>query len=388
MVTVRNALELILKNIHPIEDFEYVFIYDALDRIAWEDIVSPNNIPDFKRSAMDGYGLVGKCQEYRVVQRIKDLDECTSIRINTGFPIPDGVIAVAEVEIVKREGDSIKLIKPVEEKRNFTEVGVELKKGEVILRKGERISVRKRALLAYCGLTTIKVVRKPIVGFLTTGDEVIFPGEEYKKFSVYNANYFILDGLIKKWLGEPIYFGHVFDNIDEIGEKVESMINRCDLIITAGGVSAGSRDFIKNVLQDRFNADVIFDKTTIKPGKPAVFAIIKDKPFFGMPGWPSALYATAYVYLKPMLNKLAGKSKKEFELICKTKEPMKSRQGKYYFNRVKVLFEDGFFKVLSAGSQKTDNFFSTAVADGLVGIDEERGNVEKDQQLPLILFDD
>ncbi len=388
MLKVNDALNLIEKNTNPIDGFEFVYVYDVLNRIAYEDVLSPIDVPDFLRSAMDGYGLVGDCSEYRLVEEDNELEECTCIRINTGFPIPEKVWAVAEVEIVKVKDGYLRLLKPVEKKRNFTVKGVEIKEGQVILNKGERISVRKRALLAYCGVSLIKVRRKPIVGIITTGDEVVFPGSAKNRNSVYNANYFILDGLVKEWLCTPVYLGHVEDSANKLKETIFYALNRCDFLITTGGVSMGSRDFIKSILSDCDDVEILFDKTTIKPGKPAILARIKDKLFFGMPGWPSALYATAYIYLRPILSKLAGLKTNKNDFTCILSEAMKSKQGKFYFNRVNLDFNNGMFYAHSSGSQKTDNFYSTAIADGLVGIEEEKGSVESGQQLPLIIFND
>ncbi len=387
MVKVEDAVNLIKKYTEPVKGFEELFISEAVNRIAYEDVVSKSNIPDFLRSAMDGYGLVGKCDKYRVVEKEDELADCTCIRINTGFPIPEKVYAVAEVEIAKFKDGFIVLTRDIEEGRNFTVAGVEVKKGDVILEAGERVSLRKRALLAYCGITGIKVRRKPVVGLITTGDEVIFPSKEQGKHTVFNANYFILDGLVRKWFGEPVYFGHVGDSVAGLSELVFYALDRCDLVITSGGVSMGSKDFVKEAVK-RGAFEVIFDKTTIKPGKPAIFAKTGGKLFFGMPGWPSALYTVAYLYLKPMMYRLAGCKEKELNLTAKLLEPMKSKKGKFYFNRVKIGFESGEFTAVSAGSQKTDNFFSTAMADGLLGIDEEKGSVDKGQRLPLIIFDD
>ena len=387
MVRVEDAVNLIKRYTEPVKGFEELFIGEVVDRIAYEDVVSKNDIPGFLRSAMDGYGLVGKCDKYRVVEKEDELADCTCIRINTGFPIPEKVYAVAEVELVEVKDGFIKLTRDVEEGRNFTVAGVEVKKGDVILKAGERVSLRKRALLAYCGITGIKVRRKPIVGLITTGDEVIFPSEEQGKHTVFNANYFILDGLVRKWFGEPVYFGHVGDSVENLHELIFYALDRCDLVITSGGVSMGSRDFVKEAVKNG-GFEIIFDKTTIKPGKPAVFAKIGEKLFFGMPGWPGALYTTAYLYLKPMMYRLAGCEEKELSLTAKLLEPMKSKKGKFYFNRVKIGFESGEFTAVSAGSQKTDNFFSTAMADGLLGIDEEKGSVDRGQRLPLIIFDD
>ncbi|AEA34418.1 molybdopterin molybdotransferase MoeA [Hippea maritima] len=390
MLRVDDAIDVILSNVFPIDGWDEVFLDNALNRVAFEDVVSNIDVPDFDRSAMDGYALVfgDDKKRFRVVESADELEENCCIRINTGFPIPDKADAIAEVEITKRVGNYIELLKPVERKRNFTSKGIELKKGGLLLKKGERISVRKQALLAYSGVFKLKVFRVPIVGIITTGDEVIFAGDEFESGKVYNANYFILKGLVQKWLGSPVYFGHIKDDKALLKKTIRHTLKRCDILLTTGGVSMGSRDFIKSVLSD-MDANIFFEKTTIKPGKPAVFAKIEDKPFFGLPGWPAALFTVAYVYLKPMLFKLAGIDKLANEYLnCIIDESMHSKMGKCYFDRVRLTITDGMYHGVSAGSQKTDNFYSVAVADGLVRIDEKEEDKEKGAELPLIVFDD
>lgn len=387
MVKVEEAIEIILKNTETVRGYEYISIDNAYDRIAYEDVFSKIEIPSFKRSAMDGYGLVGDCDKYRIVEDEGELEDCTCIRINTGFPIPDKVKAVAEVEIVDVKDGYLSLKKNVEDERNFTFAGIEVKKGTRIVKKGDRLSVRLVSLCAYCGISHIKVFRKPIVGIITTGDEVIFPFEKPTKNTVYNCNYYILKGLVNKWFGSPIYFGHAKDDKGDLERVFKDAIKSCDLVLSTGGVSKGSRDFTKEIIKE-LNGEIFFDRTTIKPGKPAVFAKVEGKIFFGLPGWPSALYTVAYLYLKPLLYKLAGYEYKAENLTCIIDEDMHSREGKYYFDRVSVEFRDGAYHAVSTGSQKTDNFYSLAIADGLVGIEEDKGDVSRKSIVKLVLFDD
>ncbi|WP_025209339.1 molybdopterin molybdotransferase MoeA [Hippea sp. KM1] len=391
MIRVNEAIEIIKDNTRPVDGWEEVFLDGALDRVSYEDVFSQIDVPSFSRSAMDGYAVVFSSKNdkrFRIVDDEGLLKEGCCIRINTGFPIPEQADAIAEVEIVKKDGGFIELTRDIERQRNFTFSGVELKRGDVVVARGERISVRKWGLLAYSGVYRLKVRRRPNVGIITTGDEVVFAGDRLKRGGVYNANYYILYGLTRKWLCNPIYFGHVKDDPEKLREAIAYAINRCDAVLTTGGVSKGSRDFIKSILKD-MDAKVFFDKTTIKPGKPAVFATVGDKPFFGLPGWPAALYTTAYVYLKPMLFRLAGLDSVGVGYpYCVMDEPTHSRAGKCYFNRVRLSVVDGEYHGVSAGSQKTDNFYSIAVADGLVRIDEEEEDKEEGVRLPLIVFDD
>ncbi|WP_035589315.1 molybdopterin molybdotransferase MoeA [Hippea jasoniae] len=388
MIEVREALELIEKNVSSIDRYEEIFLDSASDRVAFEDIKSPIDVPSFDRSAMDGYALCGSHKGYKIVQSVDDFKDGCCLRINTGNRLPDNCFAVAEVEIVKKDNGFIKLLRDVEARRNFTFKGVEIKKGDVIVKKGERISVRKLGLIAYVGLFKVKVFAKPTVALITTGDEVVFPFENKQDDSVYNTNYFIVSNLLKKWHADVLYLGHVTDNKELIKEKILRGFECADIVITTGGVSKGSRDFIKEAA-DELGVDILFDKTTVKPGKPAVFGVFDKKVFFGLPGWPAALFSVAYLYLKPLVLKMAGrKDYKTLLLECIADEDMHSRKGKFYLNRVFLDYIDGQFHAKLTGSQKTENFFTVAIGEGFAIVDEKEGDIPASSRLPLLIFDD
>ncbi len=390
MIKVEDALRVILQNTKIKNISEEVYIDEIVNRISFEDVKSNVEFPSFNRSAMDGYAVIfgNNKKQFRIVDNIDDFTKGCCIRINTGFPIPDAADSIVEIEHTKSENGQLYLDIDLEKNRNFTYKATEVKIGDILVKKGERISIRKAALLAYCGIVRAKVYQKPIVGFITTGDEVVFPGDEIPKNKVYNANYFILKELLKKWGAQPIYFGHIEDKKEEIKEKLSYAVKRCDIVLTTGGVSKGSRDYTKEILNE-MEAEILFLQTTIKPGKPAAFGKIDDKLIFALPGWPAALYTTAYVYLKVLIQKMSGLSGyKNSMYLCKLAENMHSKKGKDYFNRVFLSYEDNEFHCKSAGSQKTDNYYSVAKADGLLEIDESKGDVEKGSRLYFLPFDD
>ena len=390
MIDVKEAVDIILKNVQPKDIYEEIYISDSTDRICFDDVTCDMDIPTFTRSAMDGYALVfGQDKHrYKIVENKEDLKENRCIRINTGFPIPKIADAVAEVEKTVKNGEYIIIEDIVQKERNFTKSGTELKKGSSLIKKGEKISVRKMALLAYAGVVSIKVYQKPIVGIITTGDEVVFPSCNLPENSVFNSNFFIVDGLAKKWGANTIYFGHINDEKTAFRERMLYALDRCDVLLTTGGVSKGTKDYTKDVLRD-IGANVLFERTVIKPGKPAAFAAYKDKYIFSLPGWPAALYTTAYVYLKPFLMKSAGMSRYDNIFLSGIlNEDMHSQKDKDYFNRVKVEYKKGEFYLNSAGSQKTDNYYSIANSDGLVWLDTKKENVKKGSELPFLFFED
>ncbi len=389
MVTTKEAIEIILNSAEINNTYEEVYVSNCLERVCSEPVKSKIDIPTFTRSSMDGFAIAfGKDNRYKILSEKDGLTAGECVRVNTGFPIPKGADAVVEIEKTEIINDTITTKDVIEPERNFTKRGSELKKGDILVDRNEKINIRKRALLAYAGVVSLKVFRKPTVGIITTGDEVVFPGCDAPKNSVFNSNFFILDGLVKKWGVNTVYFGHIPDEKGLFEERLLYALYRCDIVVTTGGVSKGTRDYAKDVL-NRIKAEVLFDKSTIKPGKPAAFASYKDKFIFSLPGWPAALYTTAYIYLKPFLLKISGNSSYDNTVLEGiVDEDMHSRKGKDYFNRVKINYRKGEFHLTSAGSQKTDNYLSIAEADGLVWLDTEIGDKKKGSRLPFIFFDD
>ncbi len=388
MIDVRSALELIEGCNITTPTCEEVFISDTIGRTACENIVSPVDFPAFTRSAMDGYALVGSANstQFALVNSASELKDGTCIRVNTGFPIPKHAFAVVELEKTTLKNGIVILEKPVEKKRNFTEKASEIRKGEILIEKGTLIDEKLRSLLAYVGLSSVKVFRKPVVGIVTTGDEVVFPGKSTEENVVYNCNYFILEGLLKKWGAQPVYFGHIPDEKEIFVKTVKNAIERCDFLITTGGVSKGSRDYTREVLKT-IGCEFIFENTTIKPGKPALLAKLGDKYIFGAPGWPSALYTVAVVYVKPLTLRFCGN--REYKHRFNTgvlKHDMHANKKKDYFNRVIVTMENGTYMLESSGSQKTDTFLSVARASGLVWIEKGKGDVPAGSKLPFIFI--
>ncbi len=389
MITTKEAVGIVLNNAKFEDIYEEVYVSDCLGRVSYENVVSKVDIPTFTRSSMDGYAVrFGNENLYKIINEGEKLEPGSCIRVNTGFEIPAFADAVVEVEKAAVKDGYIEIEEEIKKQRNFTKKGSELKKGDILIGTHKRIDVRTRALLAYAGVVSLKVYKKPVVGIITTGNEVVFPGCLAQKNSVFNSNYFILEGLVRKWGAEPVYFGHIPDKKEALKKRLMYALNRCDVLLTTGGVSKGTKDYAKDVLKE-VNAKMFFEKSTIKPGKPAAFAAYEDKFIFSLPGWPAALYTTAYLYLKPFLLRISGSENYEnmfFEGIID--EDMHSQKGKDYFNRVKIDYKNGEFHLKLVGSQKTDNYFSIAKAEGLVWLDTEKGDEKKGSKLPFLFFDD
>ncbi len=383
---VEEALKIILDTT-PTKPSQKIYINESLERVVYSDILAKSNYPSYNKTAMDGYAIVYKNKDkpLKEVFDAKDFDETCALRLNTGMEIPPIGDCVVEVELVEKKDGFIFIKKNVEQYRNFVFSGSEIKKGDIVIQKGELINAQKMALLAYLGELIIDVYQKPIVGVITTGDEVVMPGEGAHSSMVYNANYFYLDGFIREQNAQCIYFGHVKDDIDELKKTYKYALSRCDILVSTGGSSKGTKDFTKNAFE-ALGIEIKFDETTIKPGKPLIFGVLGDKLVFGMPGWPSSLVVNTQVFLKPAIKKMSGLSKYTNDIIfAKTTKSMHSRIGKDYFNRA-VLKYNGSLVIEPLNSQDTSNFISMAKANCLVHIDSLLADVEEGTLLPLIMI--
>ncbi|OSS42743.1 Molybdopterin biosynthesis protein MoeA [Desulfurella amilsii] len=385
---VLEALEIVL-DCSKTKPSQTVFLSDSLGRVACIDILAKSDYPCLNKTAMDGYAIVYKNKDkpLKEVFDINQFDENSAFRLNTGNDIPQICDSVIEVELIEKHDGYIKLSKNVEKYRNFVFAGSEIKKGEIVIKKGELINEQKMALLAYVGEVLIEVYQKPIVGIITTGDEVVFPGATAQKGSVYNTNYFYLNGFVKKLNAECIYFGHIRDNINELVETYRYALSRCDILVSTGGSSKGTKDFTKKVFE-ALGIDIKFDETTVKPGKPLIFGNLGDKLVFGMPGWPSSLVVNTQVFLKPALKKLSGLTNyKNAIYYASTTKSMHSRMGKDYFNRAILTYNNKGLFIEPLESQDTSNFFSMAKANCLVWLDASTGDVENGTLLTVITID-
>lgn len=378
--------------------FEVVTLEKTYGRVLAEDVHSPIDIPDEDKSAIDGYAfnsesvtelparlkIVGETAAGDIDRKKVDIGE--AVFVMTGGIIPQGADAAVRIEDVKVEDGYVIIDFPVKRGTLVNFQGSELKKGELILEKGVRLDYRKVGLLANLGIYRVKVFQKPVVGIVTTGNEVLEPYEKYRKGCVRNSNYYILKGLLERECAEVTYFGIVEDNKELMLKTFEEALSSVDILITTGGVSKGKYDFVKDVIKE-LGFDVKFTMTNIRPGRPLVFGIKENKLFFGLPGYPSAMVVNALEFLIPAIRKMGGV--KQFEntyLTAIASEPLKSKKGRVDFIRVDVYAEDGVLKVRSAGSQQTSNFSSMALCRALAIVDENRGEISEGEIVQILML--
>lgn len=400
-ITVEEALALVLAEAKGELSVEELPLQEAYGRVLAEDLVSLANHPDQDDAAIDGYAcqqedVLGASPESPVRLRVIGespagrpfsgrVGKGEAVAVYTGAPIPDGANAVIRVEDTRREGEYVLLLAPASPK-DIRPQGDDLKKGEVYLRRGDLLTPGRLGLAAAMGHPRLKVFRRPRVGILSTGDEVVEPGEPLPFGGVYNSNAYSLLGLVKEAGGEPVLLGKVEDQPERVLEKLEAA-GPLDLLLTSGGVSMGEYDVVRKVLEE--TGEVVFWKVKQQPGGPLLLARLGGLPVLGLPGNPVSSMVTFFLYGRPFLFQLQRRTDPPYRSFrARALTSFKAAQGKKVFRRGVLSFE-GELVVRTTGNQSSGVLRSMALGNALVvlppGRDAQEGEVVEVIPLTFVL---
>ena len=386
----KEALRLMLEDLAEIGESEEVPLDGALGRVLEEDVTSPIDSPPFDRSAVDGYALRAEdtfpAREYspvelRVVDEIVAGEESgvtvesgTAVKLMTGAKLPEGANAVIMQEMVEREGDVIRVLRPVAPGQNVAFAGEDVRKGEVVLKKGQILRPQDLALLKSLGFKTVKVKRKPRVGIIITGDELIeeFDEDALMSGKIMESNSVMLMGLVRQYFGEPVFYGVVPDEEDAIRSAIEKAKKECNLVLVTGGSAFGDKDFAHRFVR------LLFHGTTIKPGRPIGYG----ERVFIMSGYPAAVFAQFHLYVKHALAKLVGARDYEVKVYAQLSESVSSQLGRREF--VKVYYENGKARAIR---KKGSGIISSLVeSNGYIVIPEDSEGYLKGDVVIVIIY--
>jgi molybdopterin molybdotransferase len=318
MKTFDEALHYLLSQVEPTQATEVIAIHQAYGRILAKPIVSDVNVPPHNNSMMDGFAVHSYDLEHKgaltISQRIPAgtqplaLKAGTVARIFTGAVMPEEANLVVMQEETESIGDSqilIKSIAPVKG-QNIRLVGEDIAISDEILKLGHKLRGQDLGLIASIGMAEVEVFKPLKVATFTTGDELLEPGEEAEENKIYNANRYVLAGLIPALGFELIDLGRVQDTLEATVEAMKQAATIADVVITTGGVSVGEEDHIKPAIEQVGALDMW--KVKMKPGKPIAFGNINGTPFIGLPGNPVSAFATFNLFARPYLLKMQGAS--------------------------------------------------------------------------------
>jgi molybdopterin molybdotransferase len=390
LLSIEEVLTQLDIHLRPMVEQEWVAITHALNRVLAENIHSRMNIPPHDYSAMDGYAVqssdlpttgsieltvVGQSLAGRPYTQKVESGQC--IRIFTGALIPSGTDTVIMQEDVEIKESLIRIQAGHRPRQHVRFTGEEMTVGQIILEAGKRLLPADIGVLATQGIAKVAVTRRLRVSFFSTGDELCSIDQIPKVGQVYDSNRYILHGMLTRLGGMTLDDqGIIKDDREVIKKVLLQAANHSDVIITSGGVSVGSADYVMEVLQQI--GKVYFWKMAIKPGKPLVFGKIRESAFFGLPGNPVSVMNTFYQVVQPALRKMMGqKPTTPFRVKVPCLTPLKKRPGRIEFQRgILEITPQGHWTVRATVQQSSGALSSMSQANCFIVLPVECDNIE------------
>ena len=341
LISFEEAKKIIMEKTKEMERVETVKLLEARNRVLAEDIVAELNVPGFKRAAVDGYAVIAedtygashiKPKKLKIVGKIfagevarGKLNHGEAMEIATGAALPKGSDAVVMVENTEKVGNEIKILKPVYPGANVSKEDEDIKKGEVVLKKGEILNPAKIGVLAALGMESVEVYEKANVIIIPTGDELVKVGEKLEYGKIYDISSYTLTTLLKPYANVKI--NEITKDSKEEIERILENGKDMDYIIFSGGSSVGEKDILADVLIKK--GELFFHGIALKPGKPTIFGRFGNALVFGMPGYPTSCLTNAYVLLLPSIKKRCRINEKEIVKEAILEEKIVSTIGRH-----------------------------------------------------------
>jgi len=383
---------------------ERVPLSDACGRILAEGLVALIDVPAFARSTVDGYavksedtfgaeedrpvslglcGHVGAGETPRVtVQRGK------AAGISTGAPLPRGADAVVMLEYAAPRDGGVLVYRPVARGENVMKAGSDISKGETVLEAGLRLGPSEVGVLAALGLREVAVYRRPRVAIISTGGEIVEPGEPLPPGKVYDINSQSLGAAVVECGGEPVNLGIVPDDRDRLREALGRALSLADAVVTSGGVSVGPGDLIPGVLNELGKPGVIVSGVALRPGKPTTIGVIRGKPVFSLPGHPTSALMAFRLLVRPVLCRMAGRREEPPPTVrALASARMFPTRGRRTFVPVRLTL-DGLGRVLASPvpAELSGAITTLARADGFIEIPESQQFVDPGDEVTVHLL--
>jgi len=381
MISVAEAIQIVRQQT-AVLPAERVELPRALGRVLAQNVVADSDLPPFNRSQMDGYAVRADDVKYAPVRlRIagesaagrgwhNQLEEGQAVRIMTGAPVPEGADSVQQVELTHelKDGTVVELLESVETGKHIVARGAEIKAGEIVANTGTTISAATMAVLAAFGYATVEVFRRPRVGVLATGTELVDVDQKPGQDQIRDSNNYSI-GAYAELSGATVErLPLTGDETSLLQRQIAEAAERCDVIVTSGGVSMGVYDLTKSTLKE-LEAEIFFERIAIRPGKPTVFARLPNGTFvFGLPGNPVSVSVTFNLFARTALLAMQGAAepalKQETAVLARGVKGTADRES--YLPAQLTTNDDAQLIAFPLKWGGSSDFVAFAVATGLV----------------------
>ncbi|MDM5333647.1 molybdopterin molybdotransferase MoeA [Ureibacillus composti] len=406
-ITVGDAVQRVMEYASQ-EKKEFVSLLQAHGRFIAEDIAADHDVPAFDRSPYDGYAIrsvdsQGAASEnpvtFTIVGEIgagyvfeEEVGYREAVRIMTGAPIPKGCDVVVMLELTHTFEENNQMYMSIkrtfEAGTNISYKGEDVQKGTILIEKGQYINPGVVALLATFGVDQVPVFRKPIVGVIATGSELLDPSDSLQPGKIRNSNAYMIMAQIERAGATVKYFGKFSDDINLCIDVVKKALEEVDILITTGGVSVGDYDYLP-AIYEAIHAKVLFNKVAMRPGSVTTVAARNGQLLFGLSGNPSACYVGFELFTRPIIRKAFGNKqphlRREQAVLG---ADFKKANPFTRFVRAIASYEDGQLVAVPSGFDKSSAVSSLAGANAFIVLPGGSRGYEKGMQVAVLLLED
>jgi molybdopterin molybdotransferase len=369
---------------------------EALNRVLATDLFAKEDLPRFDRSAVDGYALraedtAGATQFNPVTFHLtesKEIGSKQAKQIWTGNPVPKGADAAVMIENTKRSDGKLEVWIQLAVGGNVSKKGEDVKKGENIIKAGTRLKPYHLALLSAMGNSEARVVEKPRIAILATGNELAKIGSKPAEDQIFESNGIMLSAMCQELGAEPVDLGIAQDEKVEIAEKLKIGLRSCDAVITSGGTSVGGLDLVPDVVNNLGKPGVIVHGMALRPAMPTAMAALDGKPVMILSGNPVAAIIGFEVFARPLICKMLGMKKEESRPMVKAVMTRKvaTALGRRTFVRVRVFQKIGEFLAEPVSARGSGAISTMTRGNGFVVVPENREGVTEGEVVTVRLF--
>lgn len=384
---------------------EKIPISDVNERVLAADITSDINLPDFKRSTMDGYAVMASATfgasegnpAYLTIRGSVSMGESPGFtigpgetaKISTGGMLPEDADSIVMVEHTAAIDDTtIEVYRSVAPGQHVVAVGEDIRKGDKILSSGQRIRPQEAGLLAAFGKTTVSVYQKPVIGIISTGDEIVPIEKTPRPGQIRDINTYTLSAQVLEAGGIPRIFGIVRDDYNDLFDKCTRALEQTDMLLISGGSSVGTRDFTVDVLSSLPDPEILVHGISISPGKPTILSKSQGKSVWGLPGHVVSAMVVFKKVIRPFIEHIGGhkhKAQIEPRLPALLSRNIPSAQGRVDFIRVKLINKEG--TLWAQPILGKSGLINTMVkADGLIEIGLNTEGLDKESKVEVELL--
>lgn len=376
MISINAAQEIVLKHTTQI-DSESVHLLQSIGRIISVDMRAPHDLPLANNSAMDGYALAMRPgqDQWNVVDfipagllRATPVCPGDAVRIMTGAPVPAGCDTVVPLEDAVEDAGILRLNRPMKRGSHIRKQGEDILKGNLLIKAGSPVRPQEIGLLAAFGWAALPVYRKPRIAILATGDELLEIGSTISPGKIINSNSYSLAAQLVQAGGEPVLIGIAADTRKATRDKIIEGL-QADGLIISGGASVGDHDFVRDTILE-LQGELLFSKVNMKPGKPATFATIGNKPVFALPGNPVAAMVCFEMFVRPAILKMLGYSQLMRPKVKAVLSGQVLNSGERpHLVSVRVAPEGDSYKAATITNQSSANLASLTAGNGLLRLE-------------------